>query len=106
MGEGRSERLGEALALHSVRRGNQHHRGFRLAGVPYTFLILEDLLHGGRGDAEVSGGTDVEPRLDCEIRQEGVEGGDIAAVTVDDEYPLEAVLANALEEAEQHRPIG
>jgi hypothetical protein len=52
------------------------------------------------------GDTHRQPRLPHEVRQEGRESADVAAMAIDDEHALEAVALDAFEERQQHRAIG
>ncbi len=82
-------------------------RGLDLAGVVHAVLVLQEL-----GASPAWPGRNrwcmrtLSAGLAREVRQEGRQRRDVAAVAVDDQHALEAVPLDALQEAEQHRAIG
>src|SRR5262249_49967129 len=69
-------------------------------------LILEERPNVRAWQFEITGHEDPQTRLAHQVRQEGVERGGVAAVTIDDQHALKAMSLDASEKREQHRTIG
>ena len=97
---------GQLLAAHGVGCHHHHQGRLGLAGVMHALLVLQHLRQGRLGLLEIGRDAELEAGLAHDVRQEGGQRGDVAAVAVDDQHALEAVPFHASEQAQQHRSIG